>query len=153
MKKDIIFVDGSTEGSKNKIGHVKEVGLGVYIRGNDKWCMKVDGISNNDAEMKAMIWGLKLALEQGLTDVIVYSDSLIAVNRANGRRPIGKYNNDNMNHLQDILSDYSSRFNSIEFIHTSRNNNKIADKLSRIATSLKKKREVVRPLVDFSFKP
>ena len=93
-----IYADGATFGRNGKLGSVSEVGLGVYIPsinfGDGK---KEKGISNNEAEFKALIWGMNIAIEKGIKKAEFLMDSKIVVNRANGRRPTkAKWKNERM---------------------------------------------------------
>jgi ribonuclease HI len=139
MKKIIeVYTDGATIGHNGKLGTVKEVGLGLYIPsinfGDGK---RVKGISNNEAEFKALIWGMEVAAEKGLKDVRFNMDSKIVVNRANGARAKGKYWNERMNTFQDVVFEFRKKFDYILFRWIPREENSTADYYSNLAKSLK----------------
>ena len=123
-----IYTDGATVGFNGKLGTVKEVCLGLYIPsinfGDGK---KVKGISNNEAEFKALIWGMEVAIEKKLKNVRFNMDSMIVVNRANGTKPKGKYWNERMNTFQDIVFEFRKKFDHIVFRWIPREKNMTAD--------------------------
>ena len=135
MKMINIFTDGATVGHNGKLGTVKEVGLGLYIPsikfGEGK---KVKGISNNEAEFKALIWGMEIAIEKGLKNVRFNMDSKIVVNRANGARPKKlKYQNLRMDAFQDTVFELKKKFDDVSFKWIPREKNTTADYYSNIA--------------------
>jgi len=131
MKK--IYSDGATIGHNGKLGTVKEVGLGIYIPelnyGDGK---KVKGISNNEAEFKALIWAMEVAIEKGITEVIFCLDSKIVVNRANGKKPKEKYKNERMDAFQNKVKELGLDFDIIEFKWIPREQNITADYYSKL---------------------
>ena len=129
-----VYTDGATVGYNGKLGTVKEVGLGLYIPSEDYGdAKKVKGISNNEAEFKALIWGMETCIEQGLTEVRFNMDSQIVVNRANGRRAKGKHQNSRMDAFQDRVIGLTGAFKQVEFKHIPREQNEIADHYSNLA--------------------
>ncbi len=135
MEKEIteIYTDGATVGHNGKLGTVKEVGLGVFIPsinwGNGK---QTKGISNNEAEFKALIWGMEIAIEKGLKNCRFNMDSKIVRNRANGRRPKGKWQNARMDAFQDRVFELRKSFDSIIFNWIPREQNATADYYSKL---------------------
>ena len=129
-----VYTDGATLG-QNKIGVTEFVGLGVYFphlgRG---MCKKVEGISNNEAELKALHYAMKLCVQNNFTDVEFFCDSWITVNRACGNKPkMRKYQNDRMDALQDNILNESKNFKSCTFKWVPREMNKEADYWSKKA--------------------
>lgn len=134
MKLTEIYTDGATIGHNGKLGTVKEVGLGLFIPslnfGNDK---KVAGISNNEAEFKALIWGMEIAIEKQLKNVRFNMDSKIVVNRANGMKPKKlKYQNARMDYFQDQVFELRKSFDSVSFNWIPREMNSTADYYSKL---------------------
>ena len=135
-KQNIIFnvyTDGATVGNNEKLGSVKEVGLGFYIKelkvGAGK---KTNGISNNEAEFKALIWCMKFLISKEVKKVCFYLDSKIVVNRANGKRPKKlKYKNERMDAFQDDVLNLSKKFEYTKFKWVPREENKEADYFSK----------------------
>ena len=130
-----IYIDGATLGKNGKLGTVKEVGLGVYIPdinfGDSKRC---DGISNNEAEFKALIWGMELTIEKQIKKAVFHLDSKIVVNRANGARPRkAKFKNERMDAFQDKVFELRNEFDFIEFKWIPREKNITADYYSKQA--------------------
>lgn len=133
MKTQIIYTDGATKGFNGKLGTVKTVGLGVHIPNVGGFCKAVDGMSNNEAEFKALIWGMELATERGIKDAVFLLDSKIVVKRANGNRPFGKWKNERMDAFQDTVVQLAKNFDSIEFKWVPRERNFKADAQSKKA--------------------
>lgn len=131
----IIFTDGATVGHNGSLGTVKEVGLGMYVPsmryGAGK---KVPGISNNEAEFKALIWAMEWAVAQRITSVRFMLDSRIVVNRANGRRPKKlKWKNPRMDAFQDRVLSIARAFEFVSFNWVPREQNQQADYYSKRA--------------------
>lgn len=132
-----VYTDGATVGQNGKLGTVSQVGLGVYIKGYErtkkkgKYSKLVDGISNNEAEFKALIWALDLVLGFGVKEARFHLDSKIVVNRANGKRVEGKYKNERMDAFQKSVLNLAKKFNEIEFKWIPREDNWVADRLSK----------------------
>lgn len=130
-----IYSDGATIGYNGKLGTVKTVTIAVSIPElNYAGYMKVPGISNNEAEFKAIIWAMETAIEKGIKEAIFYSDSTIIINRANGSRPKKKkYANERMDKFQDKLFELAKNFDYIEFEYIPREQNTVADYYSNLA--------------------
>ncbi len=130
-----VFTDGATVGLNGKLGSVKEVTLGLYIPslnfGDGK---KVKGISNNEAEFKALIWGMETCLEKGIKSARFNMDSKIVRNRALGKRPRkAKFQNIRMDAFQDRVFELRSQFDKISFRLIPREMNATADYYSNLA--------------------
>lgn len=130
-----IYTDGATVGRNGKLGMVKEVGLGIYIPqinfGDGK---RVNGISNNEAEFKALIWGMEIAIKKGVKRAEFFMDSKIVVNRANGSRPTKlKFKNERMDAFQDKVFELRENFDEIYFEWIPREKNLTADYYSNLA--------------------
>lgn len=127
-----IYTDGSPVGG-NSLKTCKKVGLGVYIPGKGKFHKVEEGSSNNEAEFKALLWGVRLAIHFKFRKVQFYADSKIIVNRANGRRPHGIYRNERMNALQDELTELRrDNFDFISFTWVPRELNHVANTLAKL---------------------
>jgi ribonuclease HI len=133
-----VFTDGATVGHNGKLGTVKEVGLGIAIPEKDIFISRKElGISNNEAEFKALIFAMKTAIENQLTYCNFNMDSKIVVNRANGARPKKlKHQNERMNNFQDEVMILKKQFDEIEFTWIPREENTVADELSKIACKI-----------------
>ena len=89
--------------------------------------------TNNEAEYKALIKGLDIALNNGLTDLEVYGDSKLVIMQS---QKLWKINKDHLKILNANVLKLSSQFKNISFHHIPRNENKIADYLSNEFTKL-----------------
>lgn len=127
-----IFSDGATIGKNGKLGSVKKVGLGVYIPainfGDGK---RVKGGSNNEAEFKALIWAMETAINKKIKRAVFKSDSQIIINRANGKRPKGKFKNERMDNFQNKVFKLKEKFDEVYFNWLPREQNQVADYYSK----------------------
>lgn len=130
------YTDGATVGWNGKLGTVSEVGVGVFCQEREIYhTEKMRGISNNEAEFKALICAMKLLLERGEENVQFYLDSRIVVNRA--MRPYVKKTKKlkdptvRMNNFQQKVLDLAEQFNSVHFKWIPREENTVADELSK----------------------
>jgi ribonuclease HI len=130
-----IYTDGATVGKNGKLGTVKEVGLGVFIPVLYKgYCKKTNGISNNEAEFKALILGMKIAIKKEFKFVKFFLDSKIVVNRANGLRPSKpEWKNERMDKFQDEVLELKKKFEEVSFEWVPREDNAMADYYSKLA--------------------
>ena len=127
-----IYCDGATVGHNGKLGTVSEVGVGVYIaQTGERIGRRLPGISNNEAEFKALIYAMEYALRNGYTDVRFHSDSRNIINRANGKRPGRKFKNKRMDAFQDQVLNLARQFARVEFRWIPREENTIADSISK----------------------
>lgn len=130
-----IYTDGATKGHNGKLGTVSKVGLGVHIPELSLGSyMLTDGISNNEAEFKALIWGMELAIQYKIRRAAFFLDSQIVVNRANGSKPAkAKYQNERMDAFQYQVLMLRTKFDIVTFTHIPREQNTVADYYSKLA--------------------
>lgn len=83
--------------------------------------------TNNVAEYTALIEGLRLALEKGVTDVKVRMDSELVVSQVTG---VWKIKNDRLRALAVEARGLLSRFDRFEIAHVRREQNEEADRLA-----------------------
>jgi ribonuclease HI len=142
-----VYTDGATVGINGKLGTVKEVGLGILICENNskiEYAIKAKGISNNEAEFLALIFAMQKILEMRIyheKNINFHLDSQIVVNRANNcKRPKGRYKNERMDNFQDIVLNLKSKIekrkNKVKFYWIPREENYIADALSKKACNI-----------------
>jgi len=86
--------------------------------------------TNNIAEYKALILGLKGALAQGFNQLDVYLDSELLANQINGSY---KVKNENLKILMQEVRRLLSSFESSQVKHVLRCHNARADKLANLA--------------------
>lgn len=128
-----IYTDGATKGHNGKLGTVTEVGIGIYIPAFGEGVgRKTNGISNNEAEFKALIAGMRLAQALNIKQARFKLDSQIVVNRANGARPKkAKFKNERMYAFQDTVFELKKNFTKVEFQWIPREENDMADMYSK----------------------
>ena len=134
-----IYSDGGTIGKNVKFGVVKEVCLGVYIPdlGIER-SVKTDGLSNNEAEFKALILAMEIAILHGVKRARFNMDSKIIKNRAQGARPKNKkYQNSRMDKFQDRVLELKEDFIIAIFNWIPRESNERADLLANIGKKQK----------------
>ena len=95
--------------------------------------------TNNIAEYKALILGLKGALAQGFNRLDVYLDSELLANQINGSY---KVKNENLKILMQEVRGLLSSFQSVHVKHVLRGHNAQADKLANLAIDEHKRLEV-----------
>ncbi len=87
----------------------------------------IGATTNNVAEYKALIAGLKLALEKGFTELDVYMDSELVVSQVKGEWKIKK---DTLRPLAVEARSLMNRFEDLSIGHVRREENADADKLA-----------------------
>jgi ribonuclease HI/probable phosphoglycerate mutase len=86
--------------------------------------------TNNIAEYKALILGLKGALAQGFNQLDVYLDSELLANQINGSY---KVKNENLKVLMQEVRSLLASFEAVRVRHVLRCHNAQADKLANLA--------------------
>lgn len=101
--------------------------------------------SNNYAEYRALIEGLKLAREMGVKRLIIFGDSNLVVNHVNGRWAC------NVDELKDSLKEAKGLLNGWfvdwEISHVPRSLNRFADEIATQVLDAHKRREKERSKV------
>ncbi|XP_022007340.1 uncharacterized protein LOC110906528 [Helianthus annuus] len=87
--------------------------------------------SNNEAEYKALLAGLRLAEKVGARDVIAHVDSLLVANQVNG---VYEAREANMIGYLEQVKQVMALFDSCKVEHVTRSKNKKADALSKLAS-------------------
>ncbi|XP_015933178.1 uncharacterized protein LOC107459462 [Arachis duranensis] len=88
--------------------------------------------SNNQAEYEALIAGLKLAEEVGVTKVMIFSDSQVVTSQINEEY---QAKDPNMKRYLEKTLEYLRRFAETEIKHITRDLNSRADSLSKLAST------------------
>lgn len=129
-----LYSDGACRGNPG------EGGAGAVItdnEGNVLWEGKeyLGLCTNNVAEYKALILGLKGALAQGLKRLDVYLDSELLARQING---IYRVKNENLKVLMQVVRNLLSSFDFVQVKHVLRCHNAQADRLANLAIDSRK---------------
>jgi ribonuclease HI len=124
--KATLFADGGARGNPGPAG------IGVVLRGESgevvgEIARGIGQTTNNVAEYTALVEGLKLALEAGVTEVRVHMDSKLVVSQVTGE---WKIKSDGLRRLAVEARRLLGRFESWTIRHVSRELNADADKLA-----------------------
>lgn len=99
--------------------------------------------TNNESEYNGLIIGLETAIENGIKNINVYGDSKLVIMQSQN---LWKVKSPNLISLHSKVIELKKHFDSINFYHVLRENNKIADKLANETILAKEnifKREVL----------
>lgn len=126
MDSIVIFVDGASRGNPG------EAGIGVAVYDNKGKLMteisRYIGIAtNNVAEYKALIEGLKVGLEMNAANIHVKSDSQLLIRQLTG---IYKVKSEGLKPLHEEAGNLLKKYRKYELEHIPREYNKHADKLA-----------------------
>ena len=86
--------------------------------------------TNNVAEYMGCLAGIRLALENDITSLNVFGDSMLVVNQLNDK---WKVKSDNLKPIYKEIKKFTPQFTFISFHHVYRKNNKRADALANEA--------------------
>ncbi|XP_015941178.1 uncharacterized protein LOC107466687 [Arachis duranensis] len=121
------------DGSSNKV----RGGAGLILVNQEETQIEVSLkfeflASNNQAEYEALIAGLKLAEEVGVTKIVVFSDSQVVTSQINREY---QTKDPNMKRYLDKMLEYLRRFLKTEVRHITREHNSRADTLSKLTST------------------
>jgi ribonuclease HI len=102
----------------------EEISAQIHFVGNNA--------TNNVAEYTGLIIGLKEAINLNVKTLLVQGDSMLVIKQMKGEY---KVKSENLIHLYNEAKELEKMFDSIEFEHIYRENNKRADELSNLAIS------------------
>lgn len=125
--------DGGSSGNPGIAG----AGAVIYLNDQEIWAdsMYVGNMeTNNTAEYCGLILGLEEAINQNITTLNVYGDSLLVINQINGKY---KVNSSHLKVLYSRVMELIGYFEKITFSHILRHLNKRADHLSNIGRIIK----------------
>lgn len=108
-------------------GNPGPAGIGVVIDG-EKFSKYIGTATNNQAEYRAVILGLKKAREMGADEVVVKTDSNLVARQLNGDWKVNK-NVELFEEARDLLG----WFGYAEVVHVGRESNLEADRLANRA--------------------
>jgi ribonuclease HI len=127
--KGVLHTDGGARGNPGPAG------IGVVLRSNDndvrfELGRAIGQTTNNVAEYTALITGLELALERGISEIEVYVDSELVASQVKGE---WKIKNDRLRALAARARALVDRFDSASITHVRRHLNARADELANQA--------------------
>lgn len=128
----ILSVDGAARGNPGPAG------AGIVLKTGDGRVHRVGEYlgkaTNNIAEYKALLTGVRKAAELGVSELQVRSDSELVVKQLNG---IYKVKNPQLQELYFSVIKSISCFKKITFTHVPREENKEADRMANLAIDAK----------------
>lgn len=129
----LIYIDGTCKGNPGPAAYavVVQDEVGTVI---DMWGDYIGFATNNVAEYTALIKGLERALELGVREVIVCSDSQLLVRQLNGEY---KVKSANLTPLYDKAKALERMFVSVQYRHIPREQNARADSLANEALRIR----------------
>ncbi|XP_068462750.1 uncharacterized protein [Phaseolus vulgaris] len=124
--------DGASKGNPGKSG------AGAVLRAIDGSliCRLREGVgvaTNNAAEYRAMILGMKYALKKGFTGIRIQGDSKLVCMQIDGS---WKVKNENLSTLYKVAKELKDKFSSFQINHVLRNFNSDADAQANLAINL-----------------
>ena len=126
-----IYVDGASRGNPGQAG----IGVILVVDGGVKRLSEYIGFkTNNEAEYMALIRGLETALEMGVRDAVVYSDSQLLVQQLRGSYRVRSRR---LKRLYERALELISQLASFQIIHVNRSENMEADRLANQAIDKK----------------
>lgn len=134
LKEAELYVDGASFGNPGPSG------IGVVLRIGDEIVERSEDIgwgTNNEAEYRALITGLRLALDHSVDTLHVRADSQLIVRQVTGEYKIKKKELQRLAMEARALID---KFGSVRFEHVLRDLNERADALSKAGAEQAKSR-------------
>lgn len=127
----VLFVDGAARGNPGPAG----AGIVIQWKGDPVRTGEYLGeATNNTAEYRALIAGMRRAAELGISNLEVRSDSELVVKQLNGQYRVKHPQ------LQDLYFQAvkaASSFRRVTFTHVRREDNREADRLANLAIDAK----------------
>ncbi|XP_028801947.1 uncharacterized protein LOC114757120 [Neltuma alba] len=128
----ILEFDGASKGNPGKAG------AGAILRSSDGSliCRLREGVgvaTNNAAEYRALILGMKFALQKGFTGIHIQGDSKLVCMQIDG---LWKVKNESMSRLYAVAKELKDKFLSFQITHVLRNFNSEADAQANLAINL-----------------
>ncbi|KAL5582492.1 hypothetical protein UlMin_014934 [Ulmus minor] len=128
-----LFFDGASKGNPGMAG----AGAVLYAEDGTSVCYLREGVgfaTNNAAEYRAVILGLRHALKKGFKHIYVRGDSKLVVMQMQG---LWKIKNPNMADLCKVAKELAAKFISFQITHVLRESNSDADVQANQAIYLK----------------
>ncbi|OIN96067.1 hypothetical protein AUJ66_07475 [Candidatus Desantisbacteria bacterium CG1_02_38_46] len=134
MSKTKIYIDGACIGNPGKSG----AGVVFYNEKGQQLCELshyLGEATNNIAEYQSLILALKKAMEIGLDNLFIYTDSELIARQING---FYKVRDKKLKLLYKKAMELLTNFKSVRVRHISRDENKYADRLAMQAVKKEK---------------
>jgi len=125
-KEVVIYTDGASRGNPGKAG----IGAVIFNSNNEvlrEIAEYIGESTNNVAEYKAVIAGLKAGLSLGAKNVRLKADSQLLIRQIQG---VYKVKNAGLKPLYKEVLDLLSQYDSYQVEHVPREENSLADKLA-----------------------
>lgn len=146
--KGSIYTDGACKGNPGP-GSIGVVVKNRYGNTIDTHSELLGHTTSNTAEYRALLKGLDMAKEHGITDLDCFTDSLLMVNHLH-RSPGGGVTTPLLvNHMMDIRNKLQ-HFDNVKVVHIRRHFNKEADS---VANEVFRKNKIVEQVEASSEKP
>lgn len=143
-----LYFDGCSKGNPGHAG----IGAVIYSNNEEMWsgCKFIGHKTNNESEYSALIFGLEEALKLGISDLLVYGDSLLVINQMTKKYQV---KSESLYVLNLRANELIKLLKSVSFNHVYRNENKRADELSNIALHVSIEDNLVSNKLKHSFLP
>ncbi len=124
MKKGTLYTDGGARGNPGPAG----IGAVLKVAGEQPHTHSeyIGTGTNNQAEYRALLAGLDMAVNANVQDLVCNLDSELIVKQLNGQYRV---KNIDLKTYYDQVQEISERFTKIIFRHVRREENKEADRL------------------------
>jgi len=121
----VLFFDGCAKGNPGFAGS----GAVMYKDDNEIWSKSeyLEKQTNNYAEYCGLIMGLQYAVEKEIKEITVKGDSMLVIKQMTGAY---KVNSPNLIELYNEAMRLKAQFDTINFQHVYREDNKRADELA-----------------------
>ncbi|KAL0378511.1 UNVERIFIED_CONTAM: Ribonuclease HI [Sesamum radiatum] len=124
----LLHVDGSSTTQGSGAGIVITTPQGEDLEFAIKFRFKA---SNNEAEYKALVIGMRMAHETGARHLLAYSDSQLIVKQVEGAY---EFKEENMIQYLQQITDLKAKFHHFQIIQIPKEENAKADSLSKLAS-------------------
>lgn len=126
-----MYFDGASRGNPG----IASFGGVIYDENEDEminYKKKIGFATNNVAEYKGLLAGIKVCIQYNIRNLIVYGDSKLAIEQVKGN---WKVKSGNLKSIYDEIISLITpeNFDKITFEHVKRNLNKRADELANLA--------------------
>jgi ribonuclease H / adenosylcobalamin/alpha-ribazole phosphatase len=123
--KATLWTDGGARGNPGPAayGYVLEAEDGTVLAAHGE---AIGTATNNVAEYRALVAGLEKAVELGVDELEVVSDSELLVKQMRGEY---KVKNETLRGLREQASDLANRLGSVRYTAVRREHNELADRL------------------------